>query len=37
MSDMCCTWLAGNTAPKNRQTVAIWALSHNFVELYLRH
>jgi len=23
--------------PKNRQTVAIWAPSHNFVGLYLRN
>jgi len=34
---MCCARLAGNAAPKNRQKVAIWAPSHNFVGLYLRN
>jgi len=33
MSEMCCTWLAGNTGRK----VAILAPSHNFVVLYLRN
>jgi len=37
-SEMCCTWLAeiGLQDAKNRQKFAIWASSHNFVELYLR-
>ena len=34
---MCCMWLAGNAGPKNRQKLAIWAPSHNFVGLYLRN
>jgi len=28
---------AENTAHRNRQKVAIWAPSHNFVGLYLRN
>jgi len=28
---MCCTRLAGNAGPKNRQKIAIWAPSRNFV------
>jgi len=36
MSEMCCTWLAGNSGPKNRQKCAIWAPSYNFVGRYLR-
>jgi len=39
MSEMCCTWLAGNAgpqkSPKIRQKIAIWAPSHNFVGLYI--
>jgi len=34
---MCCTRLAGNAGPKNRQKVAIWAPSYNFVGRYLRN
>jgi len=34
---MSCARLAGNAGPKNRQKVAIWAPSHNFVALYLRN
>ena len=34
---MCCTWLAENTGRKNDAKIAIWAPSHNFVELYLRN
>ena len=34
-SEMYSTLLAENTWPKNRQKFAIWALSHNFVRLYL--
>ena len=36
-SETCCARLAENTARKNRQKVAIWAPSHNFVGLYLRN
>ena len=32
-SEMCCTQLAGNAGPQNRQKFAIWAPSHNFVEI----
>jgi len=35
--EMCWTRLAGNTGPKKRQKLAIWAPSHNFVEIYLRN
>ena len=34
---MCCTWLAENTGRKNDAKIAIWAPSHNYVELYLRN
>ena len=34
---MCCTRLAGNAGPKNRQNLAIRAPSHKFVWLYLRN
>jgi len=34
---MCCTRLAENTGGKKSQKIAIWAPSHNFVELYLRN
>jgi len=34
-SETCCARLAENTGRKNRQKVAIWAPSHNFVGLYL--
>jgi len=37
MSEMCCTRLAENAGPKNRQKFAIWAPSDNFVGLYLRN
>ena len=37
MSETCCTRLAEITVRKNRQKFAIWALSHNFVESYLRN
>ena len=33
---MCCTRLAGNAGPKNRQKFAIWGPSHKFVGPYLR-
>jgi len=36
-SEMCCTRLAENAGPKNRQKFAIWAPSHKFVGLYLRN
>ena len=37
-SEMCCARLAGNAGlQKNRQKVAIWAPSHDFVGLYLRN
>ena len=36
-SKMCCTRLAGNAGPKNRQNFAICAPSHNFIGLYLRN
>ena len=36
-SEMYCTRLVENTGPKNRQKLAIWAPSHNFVGLYLRN
>ena len=36
-SETCCTRLAGNSGPKNRQKFAIWAPSHNFVGLCLRN
>ena len=35
-SEMCCTRLAGNAGPENRQKFDIWAPSHNVVGLYLR-
>jgi len=31
-SEMCCTRLAENANPKNRQKFVIWVSSHNFVE-----
>jgi len=34
---MWCTRLAENTGGKNRQKIAISALSHNFVGLFLRN
>jgi len=34
---MCCTRLAENTGGKKIAKIAIWAPSHNFVELYLRN
>jgi len=37
MSETCCTRLAENTWRKNDAKSAIWALSHNFVWLYLRN
>ena len=38
-SETCCARLTGNAGLKNRQKVAIWAPSHNFVGLhvYLRN
>jgi len=33
----CCMRLAAKTGLKNRQKIAIWAPSHNFVRLYLRN
>ena len=37
-SEMCCMRLVENAGPKkNRQKLAIWAPSHNFVGLYLRN
>jgi len=37
-SEMCCARFAGNAGPKkNRQKLAIWAPSHNFVGLYPRN
>jgi len=36
-SEMCCTRLAGNTGRKSEATIAISALSHNFVRLYHRN
>jgi len=36
-SETCCTRLAGNAGPQNRQKFAIWAPSHKFVGLYLRN
>jgi len=35
--EMCCTRLAGNAGPQNRQKFATWARSHKFVGLYLRN
>jgi len=32
---MCCTQLAGNAGPKNRQKFANWAPSHNSVGPYI--
>jgi len=37
MSEMCCTWLTENTGCKNHAKIALWALSHKFVGLYLRN
>jgi len=37
MSEMCCTRLAENTGRKITKKIAICALSHNFVGLYLRN
>jgi len=34
--ETCCTALAANTGCKKSSKIAIWALSHNFVGLYLR-
>jgi len=36
-SEMCSTWLAGNTGRKNHAKIAICALSHKFVGLNLRN
>ena len=36
-SEMCRTRLAGNAGHKNCKKIAVWALSHNFVGLYLRN
>jgi len=37
-SEICCTWLAGNTGRKNdAKKFTICAPSHNFVRLYLRN
>jgi len=33
-SEMCCTRLARNAGPKNRQKFVTWAPSHKFVGLY---
>jgi len=35
-SETCGTELAENSGPKKSPKIAIWAPSHNFVELYLR-
>jgi len=34
---MCCTPLTENTGRKKSPKIAIWAISHNFVRLYLRN
>jgi len=36
-SETCCTRLAENIGHKNGQKLTIWALSRNFVGLYLRN
>jgi len=37
MSEMCGTRLAENAGPKKVAKIAIWALSHKLVGLYLRN
>jgi len=37
MTEMCCTRIAEIEDAKDRQKIAVWAHSHNFVGLYLRN